>query len=116
MTAHIHLYLHTYLPKHLLSCSHSPSHTLRLHDDSIQLFNAMPDVPTGGNLTMTIITELFKAQRIRNATDVYINFDGASDNICYHVFYGLAFLLYSARKAGWPLKQIHILRFKVHVK
>ena len=65
-----------------------------LHDDSVHLFTALPDVPTGGNLTMTIITEIFnKTERIKNATDVYINFDGASDNICYHVFYGLAFLL-----------------------
>ena len=62
---------------------------------------------------MTIIAELFKTDRVKQATDVYINFDGASDNICYHVFYGLAWLLYSARKAGRPLKRIHILRFKV---
>ena len=64
---------------------------------------------------MTIIAELFKTDRVKQATDVYINFDGASDNICYHVFYGLAFLLYSARKAGWPLRRIHILRFKVDI-
>ncbi len=97
----------------MFTLTHNRSLTLRLHDDSIQLFNALPDVPTGGNLTMTIITELFKTKRIQRATDVYINFDGASDNICYHVFYGLSFLLYSARQAGWPLKCIHILRFKV---
>ena len=90
-----------------------PSPTLRFHDDSVQLFNTLPDIPTGGNLTMTIIAELFKTERVQRATDVYINFDGASDNICYHVFYGLAWLLHSARQAGWPLRCIHILRFKV---
>lgn len=84
-----------------------------LHDNSVQLFNCLPDVPTGGNLTMTIIAELFKTERVKRATDLYINFDGASDNICYHVFYGLAFLLFSARQAGWSLQRIHILRFKV---
>lgn len=84
------------------------------HDDSVHLYNTLPDVPTGGNLTMTILTELFKTETVKRAMDVYINFDGASDNICYHVFYGLAYLLHSARKAGWPLQRIHILRFKVY--
>lgn len=86
-----------------------------LHDDSVHLFTALPDVPTGGNLTMTIITEIFKTECVKKATDLYINFDGASDNICYHVFYGLSFLLHSARQAGWPLRRIHILRFKVSI-
>ena len=83
------------------------------HDDTVHLFNTLPDVPTGGNLTMTIIAEIFKMKRVQRATHLYINFDGASDNICYHVFYGLAFLLRSAHQAGWPLQCIHILRFKV---
>ena len=95
----------TYTVKHTL--------TLRLHDNSVELFNCLPDVPTGGNLTLTIIAEIFKEERVQRATDLYINFDGASDNICYHVFYGLAFLLLSASQAGWPLKRVHILRFKV---
>lgn len=83
------------------------------HDDSIHLYQNLPDVPTGGNLTMTIMMEIFKNPRVQGATDLYVNFDGASDNICYHVFYGLAYLLYSARQTGWPLQRIHILRFKV---
>ena len=83
------------------------------HDDSVHLYNALPDVPTGGNLTLTILLEIFKTPQVQRATDLYVNFDGASDNICYHVFYGLAWLLYSVRQAGWPLKRIHILRFKV---
>ena len=84
-------------------------------DDSVHLFSTLPDVPTGGNLTMTIIADIFKTKRVQQATDLYINFDGASDNICYHVFYGLAFLLHCAHKAGWPLQCIHILRFKVFI-
>ena len=63
---------------------------------------------------MTIIAEIFKLKRVRQATDLYINFDGATDNICYKVFYGIAWLLRCAKKAGWPLQRIHILRFKVH--
>jgi len=83
------------------------------HDDSIQLFQSLPNVRTGGNLTMTIMIEIFKNPRVQQATDLYVNFDGASDNICYHVFNSLAYLLFSARQAGWPLRRIHILRFKV---
>ena len=83
------------------------------HDDSVHLYQSLPDVPTGGNLTMTIMLEIFKNPRVQRATDLYVNFDGASDNICFHVFNGLAYLLYSARQAGWPLQRIHILRFKV---
>ena len=82
-------------------------------DDSVQLFQSLPNVPTGGNLTMTIMIELFKNARVQRASDLYVNFDGASDNICYHVFNGLAYLLFSARRAGWPLRRLHILRFKV---
>ena len=83
------------------------------HDDSIHLFKSLPDVPTGGNLTLTILTELFKTPRVQSATDLYINFDGASDNVCYHVIYGVAHLLRSANLAGWPLQRVHLLRFKV---
>ena len=83
------------------------------HDDAVHLYNSLPDVPTGGNLTLTILLEIFKTPQVKRATDVYVNFDGASDNICYHVFYGLAYFLYATRQAGWPLQRIHILRFKV---
>lgn len=79
------------------------------------LFTTLPDVPTGGNLTMTIITELFKTVEVQQATDLYINFDGASDNICYHVMYGLAVLLRWCKQAGCPLTRVHVLRFKVRV-
>ena len=82
-------------------------------DDSLLLFRTLPDVPTGGNLTLTIIEHLFQLSEVQNATDLYLNVDGASDNICYHFLYGLAHLLRSSAKAGWPLQRIHMLRFKV---
>ena len=81
-------------------------------DDSLLLFRTLPDVPTGGNLTMTIVTHLFSLPEVQQATDLYLNVDGASDNICYHVLYALAYLLRRASKAGWPLQRIHLLRFK----
>jgi len=84
-------------------------------DDSLLFFRTLPDVPTGGNLTLTIIAHMFGREDVRNATDVYINVDGASDNICYHLLYGLAHLLRCANESGWPLRRIHFLRFKVCV-
>ena len=81
-------------------------------DDSLILSRTLPDVRTGGNLTLTIIAMLFSKDYFREATDVYLNFDGASDNVCYTVVYGIAMLLHWANKAGWPLKRIYILRFK----
>ena len=68
---------------------------------------------TGGNLTMTIIAHIFSLPEVQCATDLYLNVDGASDNINYSVMYGLAHLLRSAHEAGWPLQRIHLLRFKV---
>jgi len=82
-------------------------------DDALVFFRSLPDVPTGGNLTLTIIAHMFHREDVRQATDVYIHVDGASDNICYHVMYGLAHLLRCAVRAGWPLRTIHFLRFKV---
>ena len=82
-------------------------------DDSLVFFRTLPDVPTGGNLTLTIVAHLFGREDVRNATDVYINVDGASDNICYHFVYGMAFLLRCSNLSGWPLRRIHLLRFKV---
>ena len=84
-------------------------------EDKVTLYTTLPDVPTGGNLTMTIIMELLKTVAVQQATDLYINVDGASDNICYHVMYGLAVLLRWCKEAGWPLTRMHILRFKVRV-
>ena len=64
---------------------------------------------------MTIVALMFNREDVRQATDVYINVDGASDNICYHFIYGLAHLLRCAVRAGWPLRTIHFLRFKARL-
>ena len=83
-------------------------------DDALVFFRTLPDVPTGGNLTLTIVAHLFNRTDVQQATNIYINVDGASDNICYHFIYGLAHLLRCAVRSGWPLTTIHLLRFKVH--
>ena len=82
-------------------------------DNSLLLFRTLPDVSTGGNLTMSILVRLVCLGYMDNATDVYINFDGAGDNVCYTVIYSLVHLLLCASKCGWPLRRFHLLRFKV---
>ena len=82
-------------------------------DDSVVLYRTLPDVPLGGNLTLTIILDMLAKGHFKQATHMYINLDGASDNICYHVYYGLAFFLRCAHLAGWPLHTITLLRLKV---
>ena len=83
-------------------------------DDGLLLFRSLPDVKTGGNLTLTIIGHMMQHYiRDTKTADMYINFDGASDNMCYTVVYGLAHYLYCAAKSGWSLKSIHVLRFHV---
>ena len=83
-------------------------------DDSLLLFRTLPDVKTGGNLTLTILGHMLQNfVRDTNVADLYINFDGASDNICYTVLYGIAHYLRCARANGWALRRVHCLRFVV---
>ena len=86
---------------------------MSMKDEKLRLFRTLPDVPTGGNLTLTILTFLFNTDMFDTLTDLYLNVDGASDNVCYTVFWGLAFLLLCAKLAGWPLRRIHLLRLEV---
>ena len=81
--------------------------------EKLLLFRTLPDVKTGGNLTLTILLSLLKRGAFNKATDVVLNFDGASDNVCYTVMWGLALFLRIAHKKGWSLRRIHALRFKV---
>ena len=84
------------------------------HNDKLLLFRTLPDVKTGGNLTLTIIGHLLQHYvRNTNITDLYVNFDGVSENICYTVLYGLAHYLHCAHACGWKLHRIHVLGFQV---
>lgn len=83
-------------------------------NDNLLMFRTLPDVKTGGNLTLTILSHMWQ-NYVRNSeiTDVYINFDGASDNMCYTVLYGLAHLLHCSHVSGWNVARIHVMRFLV---
>ena len=77
------------------------------------MFRTLPNVPTGGNLTCTILMEMFKTGMLDVVSDLYINVDGAGDNICYTLVYSLIHFLLCAKENNWPLQRIHLLRMKV---
>jgi len=81
---------------------------------SLYFFRTLPDVPTGGNLTCTILAEMFmKKNLMGTCTDVYINVDGSGDNINYTVIYALVHFLLCAHVKKLKLTRIHFLRMKV---
>ena len=78
------------------------------------MFRTLANVATGGNLTATLLFRLLSSGLVpRHVTDMYINMDGSSDNICYTTFYALIHILLCTKKVGWALVRIHVLRMKV---
>ena len=77
------------------------------------LFRTLADVPTGANLTSTIIARLFSLGLADHAEEMYIQWDGSSDNVNYTNIFFLVWLLVSAERAGWPLRRVYLLRFVV---
>ena len=80
---------------------------------SLYMFRTLPDVPTGANLTATILATMIDKLDLRKVTDLWINVDGAGDNVNYTLYYVLAHFLLKTKEQGWSLKRFHILRMKV---
>ena len=68
---------------------------------SLLIFRTLPDVPTGGNLTATIIAQILNLPNFKDVEDFHINIDGAGDNVNYTFLYSLVHFLLSAKKRGW---------------
>ena len=82
-------------------------------DRTIHLFRCLPDIKTGANLTLTILTRMFNMRLFDRAVDVYINWDGSRDNVNYTCYYALVHFLIRAERAGWPLRTITLMRLQV---
>jgi len=83
---------------------------------SLYIFRTLPNVPTGGNLTCTILTamiNLLASNRLQHCTDLSINIDGAGDNVCYTLHYMMVHFLICAHQNKWKLRRIHLLRMRV---
>lgn len=68
---------------------------------------------TGGNMTLSIIADLFNKRMFDKAVEVNINWDGSADNVNYTTLFGFVHLLLCAEREGWPLRAIQIYRFLV---
>lgn len=62
---------------------------------------------------MCCFCRLFNLGYFNKAEKIYVNWDGASDNVNYTCLYALIHFLLCAEKEGWPLKQFVILRMPV---
>ena len=60
-----------------------------------------------------MLTRLFNLGFFDEATDIYINWDGARDNANYTCLYTLCHFLVAAEEMGWPLRTITVLRLQV---
>ena len=83
---------------------------------TLYIFRTLPNVPTGGNLTCTILTYMFNTLascEFQQATDLHINIDGAGDNVCYTLQYFIVHVLICAYENKWKLRRIHLLRMRV---
>ena len=80
---------------------------------SLHFFRTLPDVPTGANLTCTILAEMFsKKDLFADCTDVHINVDGSGDNINYTVVYALVYFLLCSYAKNRKLTRLHFLRMR----
>ena len=78
----------------------------------LYFFRTLPDVPTGANLTATIICRYLDIEDMTQVTDLHIHVDGAGDNINYNLMYTFIHILRAAKAKGWPLRRIHLYRPK----
>ena len=59
------------------------------------------------------VCRIFNLGYLDEAEKVYINWDGAGDNVNYTVVYALIHFLLCAEAQGWPLRTFVILRLPV---
>ena len=67
---------------------------------SLYMFRTLADVPTGANLTATILASMLDKLDMSKITDLYINVDGAGDNVNYTLYYVLAHILLKVKEKG----------------
>lgn len=83
------------------------------YEKHLAMFRTLPDVPTGANLTATILSLLMSLPTFNGVEHLHINVDGAGDNVNYTLMYAISHLLLCAKEKGWALNKVTIYRFKV---
>ena len=67
---------------------------------SLFLYRTLPNMRSGANMTLSIIYDLLNKRMFDEAENLFINWDGSSDNVNYTTIYGLAHLLVCAEREG----------------
>lgn len=84
-----------------------------MHGVGYYLFRTLPWIKSGANLTLTTLCYLLFYGIFDNTHKLYIQWDGASDNVNTTNFYFLAWLLMVAGSLGLKLATIVISRLEV---
>lgn len=84
-----------------------------VHGLGYYLFRTMPWIKSGANLTLTILCHLFAAGIFDNTRRLYIQWDGARDNVNITNFYFLTWVLMVAGSLGLHLNSIVVSRSEV---
>ena len=84
-----------------------------VHGLGYYLFRTMPWIKSGANMVLTILCYLFAAGIFDYTSRLYMQWDGARDNVNVTNFYFLAWLLMVAGSLGLPLASIVVSRLEV---
>ena len=84
-----------------------------VHGIGYYLFRTLPWIRSGANLTLTILFSLFSLGLFDSTHTLYVQWDGAKDNVNVTNFYALAWLLMVADSIGLCLSKIIVSRLEV---
>ena len=84
-----------------------------VHGLGYYLFRTLPWIKSGANLTLTILCYMFSLGVFDHTSKLYIQWDGASDNVNVTNFYFLTWLLMVSGSLGLPLVTIVVSRLCV---
>lgn len=81
------------------------------HGEGYGIFRRLPYVQKGANLTLTILIELIRSRQLAGKSHVYIQWDGASENVAKTNLRFFIWLLLLAEHYKLPLLTISVCRW-----
>jgi len=83
------------------------------HNVGYALYRRLPYVQKGANLTMTMIVDLIRRGLLANKSELYLQWDGASENVANTNLRFFIWLLLLCEKKKLPLVTITICRCSI---
>ena len=80
------------------------------HGEGYMLYRRLPYVQKGANLTLSIIVDLIRRGHLKHKKKVYIQWDGASENVNYTNLRFFIWLLLMCEAENLPLEVITVCR------